>query len=616
MLKQQEFENRLKWLVNLRWIGIAGVLAGVHIVRAVEILSFPLLPVYAILGFASLYNLFFWWKLRTPREEYRRLAFSQIVLDQFTLSLAMYFSGGCDSPLIYFFIFHVVISGLLLSFRDTMVVASLAVLFPGSVMGMKFFGVLPHFGIFKEEPMLFKNLTIMASYAAAYLSTLFVTAYFVAYLNKKQLENRDELARNNVKLSTLLEASRLTSFTLELEHILAESLKVVLHITKLKVGLVLLINQEKSRRCYEFFDCKALDCPAYKADVNCWMLSGTKFHGTAGPDEGQAPLAMCHRHAEGAAGNPPGPLASKVKACTSCEYFTSMILMPRMAKGFEDCARAEETVKLDNETIKRALLTGCTIVETGARPDAPAVCDMVTEIAMPLQVRQQLVGVLYFASDEAIDYSEDNRNFFQLLAEVISAGVMSGRMYEDIESSYLQTVTALANAIEAKDPYTRGHTERVADVCVKIGEAVLLSPRELERLRFAAILHDVGKIAINKEILWKEDGLIGDEAVSIQTHPDKGVQILEPIIFLRPLLSTIRHHHERYDGTGYPSKLTGRDIPFQARILAIADAWDSMLSDRPYRRAMSVEAAIKELRDNAGTQFDPQLVEIYLKTLE
>lgn len=598
------------WLVNLRWIGIAGVLVATHVVRAVEILSFPLLPVYSILGIASLYNLFFWWKLRTPREDYKRLALSQIVLDQFTLSLAMYFSGGCDSPFIYFFIFHVVISGLLLSFRDTMTIAGLAVLFPALVMGLKYFGVLPHFGIFKDDPMIFTNLTVMASYGTAYISTLFFTAYFVAYLQKKQLENRDELTISNVKLSTLLEASRVTSSTLELEHILSESLKVVLHITRLKVGIVLLIDQELSRRCYDFFDCKALDCPAYKADVNCWMLSGTQIQGVS---EAYAltPLLTKCRHRDGTHESPD----AKLKACMSCEYFASTVLIPRMTKGFDNSGISQEAAKLDNETIKQALLTGGTVVGNGASLPSPAAFAAVTEIAMPLQVRQQLVGVLYFASDEAISYTDDNRAFFHLLAEVLSAGVLSGRLYEDMESSYLQTVTALANAIEAKDPYTRGHTERVSKICMTIGDALLLSSREKERLRFAAILHDVGKIGISKDLLWKPIGLDDREADSIQTHPDKGIQILRPIIFLRPLLAAIRHHHERFDGTGYPSKLKGKEIPFQARVLSIADAWDAMLSNRPYRQALSVEVAAQELRNNAGTQFDPEIVEVFLKTL-
>ncbi len=586
MLEEHEFESRLKWLVNLRWIGILSVLVTTHVVREIEFLTFPLLPVYSILGVASLYNLFFWWKLRAPREGYKGLAIGQILLDQFTLALAMYFSGGIGSPFVYFFIFHVVISGLLLSFRHTMAIALLAVLFPATVAGLRHFSVLPYFGIFKEEPVIFTNLTVMAGYGAAYIGTLFFTAYFTAYLSKKQFEG-------SVKLSTLLEASRLTTSTLELERILSESLKVVLHITKLKVGIVFLLDQKESGRCYDFFECKVFDCPAYKAEVNCWMLPDTKC-----PDHDTAKS-----------------FDTKVRRCASCDYFADTVLIPRMTKGFDGNGHLIERMKLNNATIKQALLTGYTIIGTGVDLPSPVPFTAVTEIAMPLLVRQQLVGVLYLASHEAQSYTEDNKAFFHLLAEVLSAGVLSGRLYEDLESSYLQTVTALSNAIEAKDPYTRGHTERVAKICLAIAEAVQLSAQEKERLQFAAILHDVGKIGISKEILGKEATLTAGEGDSVQTHPDIGVQILQPVVFLRPILSTIRHHHERFDGAGYPSGLRGKEIPYLARILGIADAWDSMLSNRPYRQALSVKEAAQELRRNAGSQFDPELVEVFLKTL-
>jgi HD-GYP domain-containing protein (c-di-GMP phosphodiesterase class II) len=125
----------------------------------------------------------------------------------------------------------------------------------------------------------------------------------------------------------------------------------------------------------------------------------------------------------------------------------------------------------------------------------------------------------------------------------------------------------------------------------------------------------VGKIGISKELLGKKAGLDDREESSIQSHPDKGIQILEPVAFLRPILPTIRHHHESFDGTGYPSGLKGKKIPYKARILSIADSWDAMLSNRPYRKALSVEEATRELQKNAGIQFDPEIVEVFLKTL-
>jgi hypothetical protein len=191
----KDLRERLRWLVGLRWIGILSVFVTTHVVRELSALSFSLIPVYAILGFAALYNLFFSWSLRFPNHDARKIAVAQIFLDQFTLALAMYFSGGCDSPFIYFFIFHIVISGILLPWGYTLVFAFLAVLFPMAVMGLKHYGILPHFGIFKDEPMLFTNLTVVASYGVAFVATIFLTAYFVTYLSRRLHEKNEEIRR-------------------------------------------------------------------------------------------------------------------------------------------------------------------------------------------------------------------------------------------------------------------------------------------------------------------------------------------------------------------------------------------------------------------------------------
>jgi putative nucleotidyltransferase with HDIG domain len=196
---------------------------------------------------------------------------------------------------------------------------------------------------------------------------------------------------------------------------------------------------------------------------------------------------------------------------------------------------------------------------------------------------------------------------------VLSSGIFNSRLYDDIERSYLQTVGALTNAIEAKDPYTKGHTERVAKLSMRMAEALGLSGQEKEHLRFAALLHDVGKIGINRDILRKLSALNEEETDEMRSHPGKGVQILTPIHFLKPVLSSIRHHHEHYDGTGYPLGLKGGEIPFKARILSIADAWDAMRSDRPYRAALSLEEAKRELLRHAGTQFDPDIVDVLIR---
>jgi len=427
--------------------------------------------------------------------------------------------------------------------------------------------------------------------------------------------NRD-LERNNVKLTTLLDASKLMTSTLELDQVLTDSMRIILNATDLKAGIILLLEEDLDKRCYEYFGCKAYNCPAYKAAVNCWLLSGTMCHGDPPVCPEGAIAAECrdgrriHTHLR-----PARDYDEKMKACSNCEFFSSIVLIPRMTAGFHNGILIGDKLHLDGGTVHRALVMGQALVDyTGKNPFELPI-ETATEIAMPLKMQDKMIGILYLASDQKIKYGRHHTEFFQLLSEVISSGIFNSRLYDDIDRSYLQTVGALANAIEAKDPYTKGHSERVANLSIKMAGALGLSGQEKEHLNFAALLHDVGKIGINRDILRKDCALDKAEEEEMRSHPEKGIQILEPVHFLKPVLSSIRHHHERFDGTGYPLGLKGGEIPLKARILSIADTWDAMLSDRPYRAALSVEEAKKEVLKYSGTQFDPKIVEALVRCL-
>ena len=427
--------------------------------------------------------------------------------------------------------------------------------------------------------------------------------------------NRD-LERNNVKLTTLLDASKLMTSTLELDQVLTDSMRIILNATDLKAGIILLLEEDLDKRCYEYFGCKAYNCPAYKAAVNCWLLAGTMCHGDPSVCPESNTASECwngrhiHTHLRAAR-----DYDEKMKSCSNCEFFSSIVLIPRMTAGFRNGILIGDKLHLDGSTIHRALIMGQAIVDYSGKNPFELPIETATEIAMPLKIQNKMIGILYLASDQKIKYDRHHTEFFQLLSEVISSGIFNSRLYDDIDRSYLQTVGALANAIEAKDPYTKGHSERVANLSVKIATALGLSGQEKEHLNFAALLHDVGKIGINRDILWKHCSLDECEEDEMRSHPDKGVQILAPIHFLKPALSSIRHHHERFDGTGYPLGLKGGEIPFKARILSVADTWDAMLSDRPYRTALSVVEAKNELARHSGTQFDPDVVEALVRCL-
>ena len=186
---------------------------------------------------------------------------------------------------------------------------------------------------------------------------------------------------------------------------------------------------------------------------------------------------------------------------------------------------------------------------------------------------------------------------------------------DKIRDSFLNSIKSLALALEAKDKYTSGHSQRVADIAVNIAKNLKMAPREIEQLRFAALVHDIGKIGIKESVMNKEDGLTDEEYAYISTHSVIGENILTPIIEDEEILKMVRHHHERYDGRGYPDGISAEQIPLGARIVAVADMFDAMTSDRPYRKAVSPEIAVNELKRNEQTQFDPQVIKAFIETM-
>ncbi len=184
---------------------------------------------------------------------------------------------------------------------------------------------------------------------------------------------------------------------------------------------------------------------------------------------------------------------------------------------------------------------------------------------------------------------------------------------EIINVLYLRSIDVLIKALEAKDLYTRGHSQRVTIFSFEVGKAMGYKAERLENLRRASILHDLGKIGVREAILNKPARLTDEEYREITLHPEVATRILEPIPFFEPLLPAILHHHERFDGKGYPAHLAGMNIPEESRIMAIADTYDAMTSTRAYRKALPVEAAHAELRRCAGSQFDPDIVPVFLE---
>jgi HD-GYP domain-containing protein (c-di-GMP phosphodiesterase class II) len=224
------------------------------------------------------------------------------------------------------------------------------------------------------------------------------------------------------------------------------------------------------------------------------------------------------------------------------------------------------------------------------------------------------LGMVSFKTGETFRYSE--LRMLITVAKQIAVALSNIDLYQELEQFVINVVRSLVYAIEAKDLYTRGHSERVSQYCMGMAEKLRLSKEEKRRLLWAAVLHDTGKIGISETVLNKPGSLSEEEYGAIKTHPEKGYKILQPLKPLVKSLEGILHHHECYGGNGYPSGLKGEEIPLQARIIAVADTFDAMTSDRSYRPRKSPDEAMAILREIAGTQLDPHLVPVFLQAFE
>ena len=186
---------------------------------------------------------------------------------------------------------------------------------------------------------------------------------------------------------------------------------------------------------------------------------------------------------------------------------------------------------------------------------------------------------------------------------------------ELLEKSYLESIEVLRKTVEVKDVYTRGHSDRVSEYSLLIGEKLNLPPEQMKTLKIGALFHDIGKIGIPDAILLKTDKLTDDEYSEIKNHPAIGAHILSNASIFADIIPIVKHHHERYDGKGYPARLAGEDIPYLARIVAVADTFDAMTSRRSYRQALDFDYTTNEIERCKGTQFDPAIADVFLEIL-
>jgi len=235
-------------------------------------------------------------------------------------------------------------------------------------------------------------------------------------------------------------------------------------------------------------------------------------------------------------------------------------------------------------------------------------------ISVPLLSKGELIGVINVNNKKSKEvFTKDDFRFIKGVASEATIAIENAQLFESLEDSYMRTVTALTSAIDCKDHYTHKHSEHVREYAMAVAKELGLSEVQMKDLEKACQLHDIGKIGIEDYILTKPGQLTAEEWGKMKLHPVKSAEILRPLAFLGEVIKLVEQHHERYDGKGYPAGLKEDAIALGARILAVADSFDAMFTDRPYRKALSKAEAVAELKKGSGTQFDPQVVEVFLR---
>jgi len=282
------------------------------------------------------------------------------------------------------------------------------------------------------------------------------------------------------------------------------------------------------------------------------------------------------------------------------------------------------TVRLSRETgLSHLLITSEEILDLGGR-DHPVesereirfMSDLGFRHACPLIVKSALLGIVFLgAKVSGQEYTGSDWEVLRSICSSFSTGLENSRLYSELQSTYLSTIKVLISTIEAKDSYTRGHTERVAMFARLIAEEMGLDKKELETVSFGAALHDIGKLGVYEDILNKPGELTDGEWEIVRSHPEVGANIIKNMKFLEAACDLVRHHHERLDGRGYPDGLKGEEISLGARIVAVADSFDAMTSDRPYRTAFGYRDALDQLKHQTD-KFDRDVIHHLVRLVE
>ena len=315
-------------------------------------------------------------------------------------------------------------------------------------------------------------------------------------------------------------------------------------------------------------------------------------------------------------------------SCVGADAASLLLLDPDTEELYFEAATGEKKSQLKEIRLKPgqgiagwiARRGGTTIiddVQTDKRfnPDVDRTTGYVTRnmIVVPVASKERMVGVLQAINKRKGHFTNDDLEMLETLAHQVGTAIENALLYQEQRETFLGITMAFAEALEKRDNYTGGHTRRVCEYSMAIARHMNLPEKQLQELHLSAILHDIGKIGVPDRVLQKPGKLEPDEFAEMNRHPVLGSEILEHVKSLRAMIGGVRNHHEKYDGSGYPDRKKGEEIPLIGRIIAVADSFDAMTSTRPYRTALSHETALYELETNSGKQFNPDIVVAFLE---
>jgi len=496
----------------------------------------------------------------------KKIDFVHYIIGLLFMTGFFYYTGGILWIGAIFFVFPILYVSLLSDPKEGLIITLMAITFFSLVVFLEYLGYLPHKEIIKFNPYLYKDFRYLAGTVLT-TSLVFILIFFASKDFSQILKQKnDELVKTQKELE-------------ELSNKLED--KVKLQTSELKLS--------KDRLSVLYQISRTISSTLQIDDILKTILSFSIKISGAGrgsvmlldKKKGIFFIKIPHNKKE-----------KNIDKITFAENENTIgwVVKHKRFLYIEDLENDKKfsKIKLIRRRIKQLLI-------------------------IPIIIEDKVIGIINL---ENTSLKSDTIDLLRSFSEGAAVAINNANLYQKIQDSYFEIVKALAQAIEAKDPYTHGHSERVMEYSIEIAQKLELPKEEIDLLKYAAMLHDIGKIGVKGIILNKSMALTVMEYDEIKKHPLIGEGIIKPIELLQPIRPLIKHHHEWYNGKGYPDRLSGENIPLGARILAVVDAYDAMKSDRPYRKALTEETTIQELKRGSGAQFEPKIVALFLEILK